>query len=59
MSKVAATDSLRDVAPARSHAEGLLEVYRRLRPGDPATPENARALIGSLFFNPRLTVKCG
>ena len=28
-------------------------MYRRLRPGDPATPENARALIGSLFFNPR------
>ncbi len=39
--------------PARSHAEGLLEVYRRLRPGDPATPENARNLVQSLFFNPR------
>ncbi|HEX2186934.1 MAG TPA: DNA-directed RNA polymerase subunit beta, partial [Chloroflexota bacterium] len=39
--------------PARSHAEGLLEVYRRLRPGDPATPENARALVQALFFNPR------
>ncbi|MDQ3701661.1 MAG: DNA-directed RNA polymerase subunit beta, partial [Chloroflexota bacterium] len=39
--------------PAKSHAEGLLEVYRRLRPGDPATPENARSLVQALFFNPR------
>ncbi len=33
--------------------EALLEFYRRLRPGDPPTIENARGLISSLFFNPR------
>src|SRR6266581_4913473 len=33
--------------------EALLEFYRRLRPGDPPTIENARQLINSLFFNPR------
>ena len=33
--------------------EALLEFYRRLRPGDPPTIENARGLINSLFFNPR------
>ncbi len=33
--------------------EALLEFYRRLRPGDPPTIENARQLITSLFFNPR------
>ena len=33
--------------------EALLELYRRLRPGDPPTVENARGLINSLFFNPR------
>jgi DNA-directed RNA polymerase subunit beta len=33
--------------------EALLEFYRRLRPGDPPTIENARQLIISLFFNPR------
>jgi DNA-directed RNA polymerase subunit beta len=33
--------------------EALLEFYRRLRPGDPPTVENARQLIQSLFFNPR------
>jgi len=31
----------------------LLEVYKKLRPGDPPTPDNARALMQSLFFNPR------
>ena len=33
--------------------EALLDFYRRLRPGDPPTIENARQLISSLFFNPR------
>ncbi len=35
-------------------AEGaLLEVYKKLRPGDPPTQENAKSLMQSLFFNPR------
>jgi DNA-directed RNA polymerase subunit beta len=38
---------------AQNKEEGLLEFYRRLRPGDPPTIENARGLISSLFFNPR------
>ncbi|MBI2303352.1 MAG: DNA-directed RNA polymerase subunit beta [Chloroflexi bacterium] len=33
--------------------EALVEFYRRLRPGDPPTLENARSLINALFFNPR------
>ena len=37
----------------RHKAWALLEVYRRLRPGDPPTAENARSLLESLFFNPR------
>jgi DNA-directed RNA polymerase subunit beta len=39
--------------PATNKEEALLEFYRRLRPGDPPTIENARQLIYSLFFNPR------
>jgi DNA-directed RNA polymerase subunit beta len=31
--------------------EALIEVYKKLRPGDPPTVENARALVTSLFFN--------
>lgn len=33
--------------------EALIEFYRRLRPGDPPTLENARSLIKNLLFNPR------
>ena len=37
----------------RNKVWALLEVYRRLRPGDPPTAENAQSLLASLFFNPR------
>jgi DNA-directed RNA polymerase subunit beta len=35
---------------AKDEAEGLQEVYRRIRPGDLASVENARQLIYSMFF---------
>ena len=36
-----------------SHQEALLEFYRRLRPGEPPSVENARNLLDNLFFNAR------
>jgi len=33
--------------------EALIEIYKRLRPGEPPTVENARALLESLFFDPK------
>ena len=33
--------------------EALLEIYKRLRPGEPPTVESARALLDGLFFNPQ------
>lgn len=36
---------------AKSEGEGLKEVYKRIRPGDLATVDNARSLIHSMFFN--------
>ncbi|MHB1131252.1 MAG: DNA-directed RNA polymerase subunit beta [Chloroflexota bacterium] len=39
--------------PTKSEDEALLEFYRRLRPGDPPTIDNARSLLNSLFFNYR------
>ena len=36
---------------AHNEADGLREVYRRIRPGDLATVDNARSLIRSIFFN--------
>ncbi|MCK5044426.1 DNA-directed RNA polymerase subunit beta [Candidatus Parcubacteria bacterium] len=37
--------------PSKNQADALLEVYRRLRPGDLATPETAKELIENMFFN--------
>ncbi|MCL2696414.1 MAG: DNA-directed RNA polymerase subunit beta, partial [Clostridiales bacterium] len=39
--------------PTRSVAEGLIEIYKRQRPGEPPTEESARALMSSLFFDNR------
>ena len=33
--------------------EALLEFYRRLRPGEPPSVDNAKNLLNNLFFNPR------
>ena len=37
----------------KSREDALLDVYRRLRPGDPPTIESAQSLINRLFFDPR------
>ena len=39
--------------PVGSREEALLEFYRRLRPGEPPSVENAKNLLENLFFNPR------
>ncbi|MCX7921182.1 MAG: DNA-directed RNA polymerase subunit beta [Clostridia bacterium] len=38
---------------AKTVDEGLLEIYKRLRPGEPPTVESARSLLNSLFFDPK------
>lgn len=35
----------------KTEAEALIEIYKRLRPGDPPTVESARNLLQSLFFD--------
>jgi len=39
--------------PTSSKEEALLEIHRRMRPGDPIVLENARNLVENMFFNPR------
>jgi DNA-directed RNA polymerase subunit beta len=39
--------------PAHDEEEALKDIYRRLRPGDPPTVANARALLKRLFFDPK------
>ena len=38
---------------AKTEDEGLLEVYKRLRPGEPPTVDSARSLLNGLFFDPK------
>lgn len=37
--------------PSSSEQEGLIEVYRRIRPGDPATADNSKQMVHNMFFN--------
>ena len=37
----------------RTKNDALIDIYKRLRPGDPPNPDNARSLLQNLFFNPR------
>ena len=39
--------------PTRSVADGLIEIYKRQRPGEPPTEESARSLLNGLFFDKR------
>jgi DNA-directed RNA polymerase subunit beta len=36
-----------------SEAEALIEIYKRLRPGEPPTEESARSLFETLFYEPK------
>jgi DNA-directed RNA polymerase subunit beta len=37
--------------PAKNQGEGYKEIYKRLRPGDLATEENAKSMVNAMFFN--------
>ena len=37
----------------KSYEEALLEIYRKLRPGEPPTVDSAESLLNGLFFDPR------
>jgi DNA-directed RNA polymerase subunit beta len=36
-----------------SAEEAFIDIYRKLRPGEPPTPDSARQLLENLFFNPK------
>lgn len=37
----------------KTYEEGLLEIYKRIRPGEPPTVESAQTLLGNMFFDAR------
>ncbi len=44
-------DATLEKDPSQGANEALIEVYRRLRPGDLATVDNARSLLENMFYN--------
>ena len=38
---------------SESYQEGLLELYKKIRPGEPLAVDSAESLITSMFFDPR------
>ena len=49
--KVSHIDLTLDKDPTKGQNDALIEVYRRLRPGDLATVDNAKSLIENMFYN--------
>ena len=45
--------SITERNPEGSYEEGLLELYRKIRPGEPLSVESAESLITAMFFDPR------
>jgi DNA-directed RNA polymerase subunit beta len=38
---------------SKSYEEGLIEIYKKIRPGEPPTVESAESLLRSMFFDPK------
>ena len=38
---------------SENYQEGLLELYKKIRPGEPLAVDSAESLITSMFFDPR------
>ena len=39
--------------PSENYQEGLLELYKKIRPGEPLSVDSAQSLLNSMFFDPR------
>jgi len=39
--------------PAKTHEEALIEIYQKMRPGEPAILDNAKELLQRMFFDPK------
>ena len=45
--------AITEKSPEGSYEEGLLELYKKIRPGEPLSVESAESLITAMFFDPR------
>ena len=53
MASLGKDPSITEREPNGSYEAGLLELYRKIRPGEPLTVESAESLISAMFFDPR------
>ncbi|MBU2052038.1 MAG: DNA-directed RNA polymerase subunit beta [Patescibacteria group bacterium] len=42
-----------DKDPTKTHEEALIEIYQKMRPGEPAILDNAKDLLQKMFFDPK------
>ena len=45
--------SITEKSPSGSYEDGLLELYKKIRPGEPLSVDSAESLITAMFFDPR------
>ena len=53
MASLSKDPTLSEVDNRGSYEKGLLELYKKIRPGEPLTVESAESLITAMFFDPR------
>ena len=49
---------LRRRIPSDNYQDGLLELYKKIRPGEPLSVDSAESLLNSMFFDPQ-TLRSG
>ncbi len=53
MASIAKDPSCTEKNPNGSYEDGLLELYKKIRPGEPLSVDSAESLINGMFFDPR------
>ncbi len=53
MASIAKDPSCSEKNPQGSYEEGLLELYKKIRPGEPLSVDSAESLVNGMFFDPR------
>ncbi len=53
MASLAKDPSCTEKNPGGGYEEGLLELYKKIRPGEPLSVDSAESLVNAMFFDPR------
>ncbi len=53
LASIAKDPSVDEKNPEGSYEQGLLELYKKIRPGEPLSVDSAESLVNAMFFDPR------